>query len=1184
MRSLRSLLVVSQVLSLGAATALLTSCPAAPLKARAAQITHRAELIGGPRALGEVGDWLLENDKVRFIIQDAGFSRGFGVFGGALLDADLVRPEAGRGDSTGGNGRDNFGEMFPAFFLEALNPTEIVDPNDPTGQTLLPPIAVENDGSDGKAAVLVVRAQGDDFLAITQSVNETALGDERFNPTFVFETRYILEPGAQHLVIDTRIQNRKPQRQEFPKELLGNQIPTPFGDVVLFGAGNKVFLPHEAGFDIRFRLEDIYAAGNIALPAFPGLVAEFIASASKDVSYGVLSFPPEGGAQNFALANASAFPDATDHSIHVPFIASAFTGLFQVLPPPELAPNDFAAGGADEFHVRRAFIVGDGDVASISDVVYDLLGDKTGKLEGRVAEKQLPNFVGDASVIVLKENGDKVTQAKTDKEGRFDAKLRPGHYQVQVVVAGQDPTPPVGVDIAAGKTTFENLFVDAPAEIVVTVVEENVGRVPAKVMLVGTTRPEDAGKDPKRFLFDLSMGQSFLYTDFIPDDADKPETRQYLEAFGTSADGVIRLKARPGKYKVFASRGVEYDREELPGSVELKAGETIARQITIHRTVDTRGYVSADFHLHSQFSLDSAAKVEDRITNYAAEGMELAVSTDHNFVVDYQPVLEKLGLERFMNTAVGLELTTIDRGHFNGFPLKRQDGSLTDKDGDGKLADDSIASRTYGSFEWALRTPDEIFTDLRALKMTDAKGEVPVIVQVNHPRDSILGYFEQYGVNADTLEPEGIQNALLKPSDTLHPEFDKQNFSFDFDALEVFNGKRFEFLHSFRVPANAPHFLVDGVDTVVDPVSCCPTQTGAVLREGKEKKCPGDAETCACDESVLKFNVDEGTCQVIGDVAFPGVVEDWMKLLETGKRVVGTANSDSHEPEKEEPGSPRTWVAAPSDDPAQVTPRNIVEAFQKGDVLMSNGPFIRVTASGTGGDVGMGGVVVPKDGKVKLKIHVESANWVKPNVLHVYENGELVDLNGAEPGEGLAIDGPGKHDFEADVDAGSDGFLVVEATVEGDQKAFDEASLFPSVYPNEVPPLQFTDVIGSIGASFGLGADADALKPQLTFVTTPYALTNPIWIDADGDGEVTPSRELPDPLAVVHADAPRLPSLMKEVEIPWVETADEAAKAEWMKLPLRKRIALARLPRWLWPSDDPRDVRRVLLQFVKHAD
>lgn len=1149
--------------------AVVPSCPPAPLQARATRITSRAELIGGPRALGEVGDWLLENDKVRFIIQDEGFSRGFGVFGGALLDADLVRADAGRGDSTGGTGKDNFGEMFPAFFLEGLNPTPVPDPANPGG--FLPAIEVEKPGGDGGDAVLLIRALGDDFLAITQTLNETLLADQRQLPTFEFETRYILKPGAQHLEIETTVRNRNPnETQRFPKELLGNQIPTPVGDVILFGAGNKVFLPHEAGFDLRFRLEKIYADGSIALPAFPGLVAEFIASAAKDVSYGFMSFPPEAPAQNFALANRAVFPEATEHSLHVPFIASAFTGVFQVLPPDELAPGDDAPGGPDEFKFRRAFIVGDGDVASISDVVYGLLGEKTGTLQGRVQERQLPRFVEGANVVVLGPDGAKVTAAKTDAGGRFEAQLRPGKYQLVAVAPGYDPSSPLDVEVAAGERTFQTLTVDSPAEVVVTIVEQNVGPVPAKATLVGTASPEDAGKDPKSFLFDLSLGQSFLYTDFIPDVAEDPSTLRFIEAVGSSADGVVRLRGRPGKYTLVASRGPEYDRAEI--DVVLEPGATRMVTAVLHRAVDTRGYVGADFHLHSQFSLDSAATVEERIANYAAEGMEYAVATDHNFVVDYQPVLQKLKLEKFVNTAVGLELTTIDRGHFNGFPLERQSGALVDSDGDGKLNDDSIASRTYGSFEWALRTPSEVFADLRARARKDKDGNaLPIVVQVNHPRDSILGYFEQYGVDPETLEPTGITNALLKPNAEQHPEFAPEEFSFDFDAIEVFNGKRFEFLRTYTVPTiedGAPTIQVGGEVKVVDPVSCCEVQPGAVFREIAERACPNDAEECGCDEAVFEHQLAEGTCSKVGAIAFPGVIDDWARILMTGKRVVGTANSDSHEPDKEEPGSPRTYVRVPVDEPAQLTPDEIVAGFQSGDVLMTNGPFLRVSASGSGPAVGMGGTVEAAQGKVELNVHVESAPWVVPDRLRVLVNGREVHTQ--------PLAGAGKYDVPVSLDVTADGFVLVE--VSGSE------SLFPVVYPNEIPPLQFSDVIGSLGASFGIGGGGEGLAPALLFVTTPYALTNPIWIDADGDGEVTPGAALPDPQARTRGTTPRIAGLMKQVDVPWVPTAEESARADWMALPMRKRVALARLPRWLWPSDHPADVRRALLQFVRHAD
>jgi hypothetical protein len=98
-------------------------------------------------------------------------------------------------------------------------------------------------------------------------------------------------------------------------------------------------------------------------------------------------------------------------------------------------------------------------------------------------------------------------------------------------------------------------------------------------------------------------------------------------------------------------------------------------------------------------------------------------------------------------------------------------------------------------------------------------------------------------------------------------------------------------------------------------------------------------------------------------------------------------------------------------------------------------------------------------------------------------------------------------------------------------------------------------------------------------------LTNPIWVDGDGDGKVSPQLTLPDP-STIHASTSRDTRLstMKSTSMPWVQTEQEAAEAQWAQIPLRKRIALSRLPAWLWPSDRQSDVRRVLLQFVSHAD
>ena len=55
----------------------------------------------------------------------------------------------------------------------------------------------------------------------------------------------------------------------------------------------------------------------------------------------------------------------------VPFLASAFTGLFYAQ-----TPNEFEAGEHIEF--TTYFVVGDGDAASVLDVAYTLQDKKTG--------------------------------------------------------------------------------------------------------------------------------------------------------------------------------------------------------------------------------------------------------------------------------------------------------------------------------------------------------------------------------------------------------------------------------------------------------------------------------------------------------------------------------------------------------------------------------------------------------------------------------------------------------------------------------------------------------------------------------------------------------------------------------------------------------------------------------------
>ncbi len=84
-----------------------------------------------------------------------------------------------------------------------------------------------------------------------------------------------------------------------------------------------------------------------------------------------------------------------------------------------------------------------------------------------------------------------------------------------------------------------------------------------------------------------------------------------------------------------------------------------------------------------------------------------------------------------------------------------------------------------------------------------------------------------------------------------------------------------------------------------------------------------------------------------------------------------------------------------------------------------------------------------------------------------------------------------------------DSWVVAEVT--GTQ------NMFPVISPVEFPPLDATIIINALSAGFDLSTlpIASALKPQRIHTATPYAITNPIWIDRDGSGWTPPKGALP---------------------------------------------------------------------------
>lgn len=134
-----------------------------------------------------------------------------------------------------------------------------------------------------------------------------------------------------------------------------------------------------------------------------------------------------------------------------------------------------------------------------------------------------------------------------------------------------------------------------------------------------------------------------------------------------SETGKFAVQLNPGKYRVVVVRGPEYG--HLEQEVTLTPNQEFVFAGTLKRLVDTKGWISSDFHNHSTPSGDNVCDTDGRIINLAAEHIEFAPTTEHNRFFDWEPTIRALGLSPFVKTVKGVEMTG-PRQHINAFPFE----------------------------------------------------------------------------------------------------------------------------------------------------------------------------------------------------------------------------------------------------------------------------------------------------------------------------------------------------------------------------------------------------------------------------------------------------------------------------------------------------------------------------------
>lgn len=124
------------------------------------------------------------------------------------------------------------------------------------------------------------------------------------------------------------------------------------------------------------------------------------------------------------------------------------------------------------------------------------------------------------------------------------------------------------------------------------------------------------------------------------------------------------------------SRGVEYQFKEVYLTVE--PGKALKISADIERLFSTPGWIIADLHSHSTSSGDSNIGLDDKVMNLVAAGIEFAPATEHNRISSYSDIINKAGLQRYIASAAGIELSGRPGpgsiNHQNAFPLTMQNG------------------------------------------------------------------------------------------------------------------------------------------------------------------------------------------------------------------------------------------------------------------------------------------------------------------------------------------------------------------------------------------------------------------------------------------------------------------------------------------------------------------------------
>lgn len=603
----------------------------------------------------------------------------------------------------------------------------------------------------------------------------------------------------------------------------------------------------------------------------------------------------------------------------------------------ELAYREATLGPQQSVSYERYLMVADKSISRISDFTFKLKDIPYGYIAGRVLEMTTEKPIADADIRIIsgRVRGEPLparpfTRCYTNADGDFNLMV-PGEagYFMQVHAFGRE---------AEQRRLSFNI---SPGETYAAEIQVS----PPNVFQYRVVDADTQKLLPCKITF-LAIPPT-EYLDFGPPvKADGARNTYY------SATGEGEIVVSPGQYRITVSRGIEYATFEK--DMAITYGRENRLEAQLKRVIDTSGYVSADIGVRTSQSYDCLVSLRDRVITAAAEGVEYIVTGDSNYATDLGSTIRELGLETVLNSCAGKRIEFMGEetiGKFVVFPVPADTGSVAE------------ASQPSES------VPARLFRDLK-------KTYPGALIAVDRPLFPEEGYFTLFGYNPTSGQVEK-----------------EKGFSYDFDALMIWEGKRI-----------------------------------GAIRDARE----------------LMY-----------------------QMLLQGHSYVPIGGSNSHFTFGEEVGYPRVYFASPSDNPAEVTKEAFAKAIKAGQVIITNGPFIRFTVNGQG----PGSFVTDTDGIVDCVLKVYAAPWVDVEVIEISKDG-IFAKQIYQP----SITAIQRYPRQGSPDAGQFQLratqdVIIDVIVRG-RKPLDPV----------VAPFSYEEGGGVV----------------------PFAITGPIFVDADGNGKYDP--------------------------------------------------------------------------------